>query len=87
MGKFVLMPKQDVSMQECTIDSWKVTVGDTVTVGQVLLSVESGKTVDDVPSPFEGTVLKIMGEEGDEIAVGAPIAFIGEPGEAVPDTP
>ena len=84
MGNFVLMPRQDVSMSECTIDSWKVAEGDAVTAGQVLLSVESGKTIDDIPSPFDGTVIKILGKEGDELAVGTPIAFIGEPGEVVP---
>ena len=51
--------------------------------GQILFTLETGKSSFDVESEFDGTVLKLLCDEGDELPIKAPICVIGEPGETV----
>ena len=44
-------------------------------------SIETGKSVFDVESEFEGVVLAILCEEGDELPIKAPVMVIGQEGE------
>jgi pyruvate dehydrogenase E2 component (dihydrolipoamide acetyltransferase) len=41
----------------------------------------------DIPSPYEGTVLKLLVAEGDVVPVGTELVLIGEPGEELPEPP
>ncbi|MCE7033061.1 dihydrolipoyllysine-residue acetyltransferase [Lysobacter sp. GX 14042] len=63
-----------------------VQVGDTVTVDQGLVTLESDKATMEVPAPFAGVVREIKVKEGDEVAEGAVVAMIepagGEAGGA-----
>lgn len=72
------LPDLGEGLQEAEIRSWHVAVGDSVSIDQPLLAVETAKAVVDVPSPRAGTVTRLYGAPGDFIAVGAPlIEFAG----------
>ena len=77
----VNMPKLSDTMEEGTVVEWKKKTGDTVKKGEVLAEVESDKATFDLESEADG-VLKILVEQGVPAKIGAPIASIGDGGEA-----
>ncbi len=81
MAEFKL-PDVGEGLTEAEIVSWKVKAGDTVTINQVLVEIETAKSLVELPSPFEGTVQQLMVPEGETVPVGTPIIAIGEPAEA-----
>jgi 2-oxoglutarate dehydrogenase E2 component (dihydrolipoamide succinyltransferase) len=72
----VVLPKWGMTMQEAVIGEWMVAVGDEVTEGQPLVTVESDKVDADVESPAAGTVAEILVPTGETAEVGAVIARI-----------
>jgi pyruvate dehydrogenase E2 component (dihydrolipoamide acetyltransferase) len=54
-----------------------------VTVNQVLVEIETAKSLVELPSPFEGIVEEILVEEGVTVAVGTPIIAVAEEGSVV----
>lgn len=68
----VAYPLPDVGegLQEAEILSWHVEPGDSVGEDDVLVEIETDKSVVEIPSPHAGTVVRLGGEEGDVIAVG-----------------
>jgi pyruvate/2-oxoglutarate dehydrogenase complex dihydrolipoamide acyltransferase (E2) component len=72
----VTMPKWGMSMQEGLLSSWLVSVGDHVTEGQAIATVETEKVDADIESPGDGVVAEILFEEGTEVEVGSVIAVI-----------
>lgn len=68
------MPKWGMTMQEGVLIEWHVTVGDTVTEGQPLASVETEKVDADIESPSAGTVAELLADAGDTVEVGTVIA-------------
>ena len=85
MAHEVLMPRQGQSVESCIILAWKKKAGDTVAVGETICEVETDKATFEVEAPEAGTVLATLFDEGDDVPVLTPIAYIGEAGEAVPD--
>jgi len=81
MAKPVLMPKAGITVESCILTEWKVKVGDTVKVGDVLCSYETDKSAFDLTSEVEGEVLALFCEEGDEVPVLTNIAAVGAKGE------
>lgn len=67
------LPDLGEGLTESEIVSWLVSVGDHVELNQTLAEVETAKATVDLPSPFEGTVLKLHAEAGTTVEVGAPI--------------
>jgi pyruvate dehydrogenase E2 component (dihydrolipoamide acetyltransferase) len=74
-------------MESGTIVRWLKAEGDQVDRDEPLYELDTEKVTQEVEAGFSGVVLKILAAEGDEVAVGAPIAVIGEAGESVPDVP
>jgi pyruvate dehydrogenase E2 component (dihydrolipoamide acetyltransferase) len=68
-------------LTEAEILTWRVAVGDTVAVNDVLVDIETAKSVVELPSPFAGTVTALLAEEGTTVPVGTPIIAISETGE------
>ncbi len=85
MAERIPMIALSPTMEEGRILSWKVKPGDSVKGGMVLCEVETDKATMEYESPREGTVLKLIRQEGESVKVGEPIAWIGKPGEQVPD--
>ena len=84
MATEVLMPKLGLTMTEGTIEEWKFKEGDTVKAGDVLFSVATDKLTNDVECDTDGTLLKILLPEGETAECKSVIAWIGQPGEAIP---
>ena len=76
------MPKQGQSVESCIISEFKVKVGDTVKVGDILFGYETDKATFEEESKVEGTVLAIFWADGDEIPVLQNVMVIGNPGES-----
>ena len=71
----VLMPALSPTMTEGKLAKWHVKVGDKVTSGQVICEIETDKATMEVEAVDEGTVAKILVEEGwPQAGIGAEIA-------------
>src|SRR6185436_4723196 len=82
----VLMPALSPTMTEGKLAKWHVKVGDTVKAGQVICEIETDKATMEVEAVDEGTVAKILVEEGTEgVAVNTPICILAAEGENVAD--
>ncbi len=81
MANFITMPQKGLSEESAILSSWKVKMGDKVSVGDILFSIETGKATFDVESEFDGFIIGAFGEEGDEIPVKEIVAVIGAQGE------
>src|SRR5690625_7070838 len=91
MSRFVNFPLPDVGegLTEADIVDWKVAVGDTVEVNDVLVEIETAKSLVELPSPHAGLITAILAEVGATVDVGAPIITIdidpsGQPSAAPP---
>ena len=83
MATAVIMPRQGQSVESCIITSWSKKAGDKVAKGDVLFSYETDKSAFDEVSEVEGTLLKILAEEGDDVPCLDVVCIIGEPGEDI----
>ena len=78
----MLMPKMGESIMEGTVLKWLKNVGDTIEQDESVLEVATDKVDTEVPAIQGGTLKEILVQEGDVVAVGAPIAIIATDGEA-----
>ncbi|MBQ1024623.1 dihydrolipoamide acetyltransferase family protein [Micromonospora sp. C95] len=77
--KIFLLPDLGEGLAEAEIVQWRVAVGDTVTVDQTVVEVETAKAVVDVPCPYAGRVVALHGVEGEVRPVGQPLITVAEP--------
>ncbi len=77
------LPDVGEGLTEAEIVAWKVKPGDTVTVNQVLVEIETAKSLVELPSPFAGTVTELLAEEGATVEVGAPIIRVSSSGGTI----
>lgn len=71
-----LLPDLGEGLTEAEIVTWHVQTGDTVTVDQPIVEVETAKAVVEVPVPFAGRVTALHGQPGDVVAVGEPLVTV-----------
>ncbi|WP_136679310.1 dihydrolipoamide acetyltransferase family protein [Neptunomonas sp. XY-337] len=71
--KYFKLPDLGEGLPEAEIVEWHVKAGDSVSVDQLLVSVETAKAVVDVPSPVDGVIAHLFGAEGDSIHTGEPL--------------
>ena len=83
MAYEVLMPQLGLTMEEGTVSQWIKHEGDAVKAGDVILEITTDKLTNEVTSEYDGTLLKIVAQEGEDIPVKGLLAYIGQPGEAV----
>ncbi|MCC5015986.1 MULTISPECIES: dihydrolipoamide acetyltransferase family protein [Legionella] len=67
------LPDLGEGLPDAEIHEWFVKEGDTVTLDQPLVSMETAKAVVDVPCPQGGTIVKLFGKPGDVIKTGEPL--------------
>jgi pyruvate dehydrogenase E2 component (dihydrolipoamide acetyltransferase) len=79
----IKMPRFGLTMESGFIEKWFKKEGEKIKEGEPLLEVSSEKITNEVVSPASGILLKIMGKEKEEIKVGTVIAIIGEEGEKI----
>lgn len=77
------MPKLSDTMEEGVIAAWNVKEGDQVEAGDIIAEVETDKATMEVEAFDEGTVLKILVDEGDAVPLGGLMAVLGEEGEDI----
>ncbi|MEO5610271.1 MAG: dihydrolipoamide acetyltransferase family protein, partial [Ornithinibacter sp.] len=80
------LPDPGEGLTEADIVTWHVAVGDTVKVNDVVVEVETAKSLVELPVPFAGTVAEIHVSEGDTVEVGSPIITVDD-GADVPAAP
>lgn len=79
----LVMPKMGESVAEATIIKWTKNEGDKIRIDETVLEIATDKVDSEIPSPFEGVLLKRLFNEGDVVQVGAVIAVIGSEHSAV----
>ena len=89
MAQFELtMPKMGESVAEATIIKWTKNEGDSIKLDETVLEIATDKVDSEIPSPFEGTLIKKLFNENDVVQVGAVIAIISSDANAsVSETP
>lgn len=83
----VKMPQLGLTMEEGTVTRWVKQEGDAVKAGEVILEITTDKLTSEVESEYDGVLLKIVAQEGEDIPVKGLLAYIGEAGEQVGDAP
>ncbi len=81
MAEF-LLPDVGEGLTEAEIVAWKVKVGDVIAINDVIVEIETAKSIVELPSPYAGTVTALLVEEGVTVAVGTPIIAVGDPADA-----
>ena len=70
------LPDVGEGLTEADIVTWKVKPGDRVTVNQVIVEIETAKSLVELPSPFDGVVTDLLASEGQTVDVGTPIIAV-----------
>lgn len=87
----LVMPKMGESVAEATIIKWSKNEGDKIKIDETVLEIATDKVDSEIPSPFEGTLVKCLFKEGDVVQVGTVIAVISSDASAAvsesPKTP
>lgn len=84
----LIMPKMGESVAEATIIKWSKNEGDKIKIDETVLEIATDKVDSEIPSPFEGTLVKRLFNEGDVVQVGAVIGVISSDANAsASDTP
>ncbi len=73
-----LLPDVGEGLTEAEIVSWKVKVGDEIRINDIVVEIETAKSLVELPSPYAGTVEALLVPEGETIAVGTPIIRVGD---------
>jgi 2-oxoisovalerate dehydrogenase E2 component (dihydrolipoyl transacylase) len=71
-----LVPDLGEGLEDATITSWSVAVGDEVELNQTLCTVETNKAEVEIPSPYAGRIVELGGGEGDTLNVGSVLVRI-----------
>ena len=84
------LPDVGEGLTEADIVTWRVKPGDKVEVNQVIVEIETAKSLVELPSPYEGVVSGLLVDEGQTVDVGTPIIEVdvgagtaGSPAEQV----
>lgn len=76
------------SVAEATIIKWTKNEGDSIKIDETVLEIATDKVDSEIPSPFEGKLIKKLFNENDVVQVGAVIAIISSDANAsVAETP
>jgi pyruvate/2-oxoglutarate dehydrogenase complex dihydrolipoamide acyltransferase (E2) component len=81
------LPDLGEGLTEGEIARWLVSEGQEVAEDDPLVEIQTDKATVEIPSPYAGTVLRILIAEGEITPVGTELVVIGEPGEKLAPTP
>ena len=85
MASIFALPDVGEGLTEAEILSWHVAPGDTVTVNQIIVDIETAKAAVELPSPYAGVVSELFVEPGATVAVGTPIIAIDTGSDSGPE--
>jgi pyruvate/2-oxoglutarate dehydrogenase complex dihydrolipoamide acyltransferase (E2) component len=83
MANAFRLPDLGEGLTEGEVARWLVSEGQEIREDDPLVEIQTDKATVDIPSPYEGTVLRILAAEGEVVPVGTELVRIGEPGEMV----
>jgi pyruvate dehydrogenase E2 component (dihydrolipoamide acetyltransferase) len=72
------LPDPGEGLLEAEIITWKVKVGDVIKVNDIIVEIETAKSLVELPAPYAGTVTALLVSEGDTVAVGTPIISVDD---------
>ncbi len=72
------LPDVGEGLTEAEIVAWRVKEGDVIEINDIVVEIETAKSIVELPSPYAGTVLALLAPEGETVEVGTPIIRIGE---------
>ncbi|MDC7722478.1 dihydrolipoamide acetyltransferase family protein [Priestia megaterium] len=81
MAAEVVMPKLGMAMKEGTVSTWNKKVGDSVSKGDMIASINSEKIEMDIEAPQDGVILDILVQEDVGVPPGTIICYVGKPNE------
>jgi len=81
------LPDVGEGLTEAEIVEWKVAPGDRVEINQILVEIETAKSLVELPSPFQGVVAELLVGVGQTVEVGTPIIRVDTPEPAEPAAP
>ena len=81
------LPDVGEGLTEAEIVTWKVKVGDVIKVNDIVVEIETAKSLVELPSPYAGTVQALHVPEGETVPVGTPIISIGDAAAAPAPAP
>ncbi|HZK05693.1 MAG TPA: dihydrolipoamide acetyltransferase family protein [Actinomycetaceae bacterium] len=76
MRQEFLLPDPGEGLTDADIVSWLVAPGDAVTVNQPILEIETAKSMVELPSPWDGTVIELLAPEGANVPIGTPVIAV-----------
>ena len=85
MATPITIPDLGTTVDQVKLLKWSKQEGEPVKRGEVLCEVETDKAVGELESVAEGVLLRQVVPEGAEVETGAIIAYVGAPGEAIPE--
>ncbi len=96
MSNQFLLPDLGEGLTEASVVTWLVAPGDIITIDQLVVEVESAKSVVELPSPYGGRVERLDAAEGQVVAKGGPLLTVAAldegadstnvvPGTAIPE--
>ena len=83
MATRLLAPSMGEGVEELTIVNWLKKEGDPVKEFEMIVELETDKVTTEIPSPAEGTLLKIVAQKDQSVKTGSVMAWIGQPGESI----
>ena len=84
MAVSVVMPALEMAQETGKLIAWRKREGDRVAKGEPLLEIETDKAVVEIEAPGDGVLAGISARDGAVVPVGQTIAWLVQPGEAVP---
>jgi pyruvate/2-oxoglutarate dehydrogenase complex dihydrolipoamide acyltransferase (E2) component len=82
MANAFRLPDLGEGLTEGEVARWLVSEGQEINEDDPLVEIQTDKATVDIPSPYEGTVLRILVPEGKVVPVGTELVLIGRPGES-----
>ena len=84
MARSFKLPDLGEGLTEGEVARWLVSEGQEIAEDDPLVEIQTDKATVEIPSPYAGTVLRILVAEGEIAPVGAELVLVGEPGEELP---
>jgi pyruvate dehydrogenase E2 component (dihydrolipoamide acetyltransferase) len=84
MAYEVVIPRLGLTMEEAQVTEWYKQDGEPIEAGELMFAVETDKTVVDVEAPYSGIFHRVLNLPSEPLPIGHVIAYILEPGEALP---
>lgn len=72
------LPDAGEGLTEAMIVTWRVKAGDTIAVNDIIVEIETAKSIVELPSPYSGVVGELLVQEGETVPVGTPLVEIAD---------